>query len=43
VADEVLARSEQLMLKQGMGNPVGELEFNALVRTMDRIDPSYKD
>ena len=43
VADDILARSEQLMAKQGMGNPVGELEFKALTRIIERIDPSYKN
>ena len=28
---------------QTKGEPAGELEFNAFVRIIDKIDPSYKD
>jgi ribulose-5-phosphate 4-epimerase/fuculose-1-phosphate aldolase len=42
VRDEVLERSEQLMTMQSMGNPAGELEFDAFVRIIDKIDTSYK-
>ena len=43
VRNEVLEKSEQLMAKQSMGLPVGELEFSAFVRIIDKIDSSYKD
>lgn len=43
VSPEVLAKSEQLMAMQAMGGPAGELEFNAFVRLIDKIDPSYKE
>ena len=43
VRDEVLERSEQLMTMQTMGNPAGELEFDAFVRIIDKIDSSYKE
>ena len=43
VRDEVLERSEQLMTMQTMGNPAGELEFDAFVRIIDKIDTSYKE
>ena len=43
VPNEVLERSEQLMAKQSMGNPLGELEFSAFVRIIDKIDSSYKN
>ena len=42
VSPDVLAKSEQLMAMQAMGGPAGELEFNAFVRLIDKIDPSYK-
>jgi hypothetical protein len=43
VPNEVLEKSEQLMAKQSMGLPAGELEFSAFVRIIDKIDSSYKD
>jgi ribulose-5-phosphate 4-epimerase/fuculose-1-phosphate aldolase len=43
VGPEILARSEQLMTMQAMGGPAGGLEFSALTRIIERIDPSYKD
>jgi ribulose-5-phosphate 4-epimerase/fuculose-1-phosphate aldolase len=43
VPNEVLEKSEQLLVKQSMGKPAGELEFNAFVRIIDKIDSSYKD
>ena len=43
VAADVLARTEQLMTMQSMGQPIGELEFAALTRIIERLDPSYKD
>ena len=43
VNDKVLKVSEQLMEMQTKGEPAGELEFNAFVRIIDKIDPSYKD
>ncbi len=43
VSDEILAKAEQLMTIQSAGTPVGQLEFSALVRLIDKIDPSYKN
>ena len=43
VSDKVLAQTEQLMAMQSMGQPAGELEFKAMTRLIDKIDPSYKD
>ena len=43
VGPEILAKSEQLMAIQAIGEPAGELEFNAFARLIDKIDPSYKD
>jgi hypothetical protein len=31
------------MSMQSVGGPAGELEFKALVRIIDKIDPTYKD
>jgi hypothetical protein len=31
------------MTMQTMGNPAGELEFDAFVRIIDKIDTSYKE
>jgi hypothetical protein len=31
------------MAMQAMGGPAGELEFNAFVRLIDKIDPFYKE
>ena len=43
IGPEILAKSEQLVAIQGIGEPTGELEFNAFTRLIDKIDPSYKD
>ena len=43
VSDEILAKAEQLMTIQSAGTPAGQLEFSALVRLVDKIDPSYKN
>lgn len=43
VGPEVLAKTEQLMTLQAMGGPAGSLEFEALTRVIEKIDPSYKD
>jgi len=43
VSDEILAKAEQLMTIQSAGTPAGHLEFSALVRLIDKIDPSYKN
>ena len=43
VSDEILAKAEQLMTSQSAGTPAGQLEFSALVRLIDKIDPSYKN
>ena len=43
VGDEIIAKAEQLMSMQSVGGPAGELEFKALVRIIDKIDPTYKD
>ena len=43
IGPEILAKSEQLVAIQGIGEPMGELEFTAFTRLIDKIDPSYKD
>ena len=43
VGPEVLAKTEQLMTLQAMGGPAGSLEFEALTRVIEKIDPSYKE
>ena len=43
VGDEIIAQSEKLMAMQSLGGPAGQLEFDALVRIIDKIDLSYKD
>ena len=43
VGDDVLARTEQLMTMQSMGQPIGDLEFAALTRIVEKIDPSFKE
>tara|TARA_B110000046_G_scaffold185791_1_gene229350 strand:+ start:4498 stop:5232 length:735 start_codon:yes stop_codon:yes gene_type:complete len=43
IGTDILNRSEQLMAMQAMGEPAGELEFNAFTRLIDKVDPSYKD
>ena len=42
VRQEVLERSEKLLAVQGMGQPTGTLEFAAMKRLMDKLDPSYR-
>lgn len=42
VRQEVLERSEKLLAIQGMGQAAGALEFAAMKRLMDKIDPSYR-
>ncbi len=42
IATEVADKSEQLLKMQMGAGAYGELEFNALVRQIDRIDESYK-
>jgi ribulose-5-phosphate 4-epimerase/fuculose-1-phosphate aldolase len=43
IKDEVLAKTAQLLNLQAMGGPAGALEFNALTRVIEKIDPSYKE
>ena len=43
VGEDILERTEQLMTLQGMGKPLGELEFSAMSRIIEKIDPSYKE
>lgn len=43
VGSAILDKTEQLTSIQAMGGPAGELEFAALTRIIDNIDPSYKD
>jgi len=43
VGADVLARTEQLMTMQSMGQPIGDLEFAALTRIVEKIDPSFKE
>jgi ribulose-5-phosphate 4-epimerase/fuculose-1-phosphate aldolase len=43
VSAEVLAKTGQLMALQAMGGPAGGLEFDALTRVIEKIDPSYKE
>jgi ribulose-5-phosphate 4-epimerase/fuculose-1-phosphate aldolase len=42
IGEDVLALTEQLMTMQSMGQPTGELEFAALTRIIEKIDPSFK-
>ena len=42
VKDEVLKKTEQLLTLQNMGNPAGQLEFDAMQRIIDKKDPSYR-
>ena len=42
VRQEVLERSEKLLAIKGMGQAAGALEFAAMKRLMDKIDPSYR-
>jgi len=43
VGVKIIAKAEQLMAMQSLGGPAGQLEFDALVRIIDKIDPTYKD
>ena len=43
IGPDILAKTEQLMGLQAMGGPAGGLEFDALVRVIDAVDPSFKD
>ncbi len=43
VNEEVLKKTEQLLALQHMGNPLGQLEFDALQRVIEKIDPNYKN
>ena len=43
IGPEILAKSEQLVAIQAIGEPTGELEFKAFTRLIDKIDSSYKD
>ena len=43
IAESIGDKSEALLKIQMSGSPWGELEFNAMVRKMDKLDPSYKD
>ena len=42
ISDAILAKSEQLAAIQAMGEPAGQLEFDALTRLIEKIDPTYK-
>ena len=42
ISDAILAKSEHLAAIQSMGEPAGQLEFEALTRLIEKIDPSYK-
>ena len=42
ISDAILAKSEQLAAIQSMGEPAGQLEFDAFTRLIEKIDPSYK-
>ncbi|MGI9284924.1 MAG: class II aldolase/adducin family protein, partial [Pseudomonadales bacterium] len=43
VAEEIGEKSEELLKIQTAGADQGELEFAALVRKIEQLDPSYKD
>lgn len=43
IPEEIGKVSEELLSIQTAGAPAGELEFSALQRKIDRIDPTYKD
>lgn len=43
ISDEIAAKSLELIKIQTSGMPMGELEFAAMVRKIDRIDTSYRD
>jgi len=42
ISDAILAKSEQLAAIQSMGEPAGQLEFDAFTRLIEKIDPTYK-
>ena len=42
ISDAILAKSEHLAVIQSMGEPAGQLEFEAFTRLVEKIDPSYK-
>ena len=43
VADSVLQKTEKLLQLQHGGAPSGQLEFDAMVRMIDKKDDSYKN
>jgi hypothetical protein len=43
ISAEVLEKAEQVMKIQTMGQPAGQLEFDAMQRIVDKIDPSYRE
>ena len=43
VADSVLQKTEKLLQLQHGGAPSGQLEFDAMVRMIDKKDCSYKN
>lgn len=42
ISDAILAKSEHLAAIQSMGEPAGQLEFDAFTRVIEKIDPTYK-
>lgn len=42
ISDAILTKSEHLAAIQSMGEPAGQLEFDALTRVIEKIDPTYK-
>ena len=42
ISDAILAKSEHLAAIQSMGEPAGQLKFEAFTRLIEKIDPSYK-
>ena len=40
---DIANKAEELGKIQMAGAPMGEREFNAMVRKIDKIDPSYRD
>lgn len=43
IAEEIGKMSEELLSIQTAGAPAGELEFTALQRKIDKLDPTYRD
>lgn len=43
ISKDIGEKSEALLKIQTAGNPAGALEFAAMVRKIEKIDPSYKD